>query len=93
LAEPGFLKPKGDVWMDIHQITTAPADINRAFMEAWRADISIRSARRRMAFELIDCETPFDDLLDEWEQWKRINRALQWLAQFDDAASETEEAA
>jgi len=67
------------------QAETAVHMTDAEIMDAWLAGIAARIARRLLVFELIDCETTFDDLIEEWQLWQRIRRAHEWFAQFDAA--------
>jgi hypothetical protein len=54
-------------------------------------DLAFRIKYRRDVFELLDCEVYFSDLLDEWQQWKRLHAAHRWLEEFDADADGIEE--
>ena len=43
-----------------------------------QADLRSGIARRLLRMELIDCYTPFDDLVDAVEEFKRMVEILSW---------------
>jgi hypothetical protein len=52
-----------------------------AILTASVRDLALRTSYRLAVMELVDSEVGFDDLLDEWQQWKRLHAAYRRLAQ------------